>query len=48
MVWSGSPGTGMPQSRLARETERSLSPPATKLMTSLRRLSGATACGYFS
>ena len=48
MVWSGSPGTGMPHVRLARETERSFSPLVTKLTTSLRRLSGAIASGFLS
>ena len=37
---SGDPGTGTPQSKLVRETLKSLRPPSTKRITSLRRLSG--------
>ena len=40
MMCFGSPGTGMPQSKVVREMERSWSPPRTKLFTSLARVSG--------
>jgi len=40
MMWRSSPGTGMPQSKVVREMERSCNPPETKLTTSLRRASG--------
>ena len=48
MTCLGSPGTGMPQEKLVRDTERSCRPPFTKLITSLRRLSGAMKRGFFS
>ncbi len=45
MTCFGSPGTGMPHVSFVREMERSWSPPETKLMTSLRRLSGCDELG---
>jgi hypothetical protein len=48
MTCRGLPGTGIPQLKLVREIDRSLSPPLTKLMTSLRRLLGPTASGLAS
>ena len=44
----GLPGTGMPQLKLVRETDRSLQAAATKLITSLRRLRGAMKSGLAS
>ena len=48
MMCLGSPGTGTPHEKLVRDTERSCRPPLTKLITSLRRLSGAMKRGFFS
>src|SRR5699024_5406741 len=42
------PGTGTPQSKVVRETERSRSPEATKEAISLRREAGPTNSGWAS
>ena len=48
MTWSGLSGTGTPQSNEVREIEMSASPEETKLITSLRRTSGAMKPGLAS
>ncbi|CFS63074.1 Uncharacterised protein [Mycobacterium tuberculosis] len=45
MTWSGCSGTCTPQSNEVREIDRSSRPPETKLITSLRRVSGAMKSG---
>ena len=48
MMCPGASGTGTPQLKLVREIDRSLSPPLTKLTTSLRREGGAMKSGLAS
>ena len=47
-MWSESHGTGMPQSNVEREIDRSVSPRDTNETTSLRAEAGCTKSGLAS